>query len=144
MEIDKEENIIVRYIPQYIVVETRYEQYVDVDPQPISKIVHNVKHENEILIGSEDLFQDEQFEQYNALDDDTTEDVEFKQDNAADQTDNGVCSKQSPTKRTYNSKSTRLLNEWFMSNLLVRLSIYKFRTTRDKFFPKIYVSESVP
>ncbi|XP_037029941.1 zinc finger protein 175-like isoform X1 [Bradysia coprophila] len=120
MEIEKEENIIVRYIPQYIVIETRYkplETYVD--PQPVSQTVRNsVKYESEARIESETSLQDVQSDQYYAIDDDDNECAELKQENFEDDTnDGGVHSKLSPTKRNCNSKSRRLLNEWFMSNL---------------------------
>lgn len=123
MEIEKEENIVVRYIPQYIVIETRYKPLQSyADPQePVSKTVHNLKYENSVRIEPENASQGVHSDECSADDDvDHNEYAEFKIESFEIETDDGVSPKSSPTKRNCNSKSTRLLHEWFMGNLHVR------------------------
>lgn len=147
MEIEKEENIIVRYIPQYIVIETRYKpSQAYVEPQPVSKTVHNVKHETRGDIESENSFQDEQLDDFNALDDDV-EYLDFKHENVTVDTCDEICSKSSPTKRSHNSKPSKLLNEWFMSNLHVRPHRLRFVSAakdRITFVPKFVFQNPYP
>lgn len=123
MEIEKEQNIIVRYIPQYIVIETRYKSVLPKEEQNISKTTSNAKYNCDAEIVQHDVensLQDINFDQW----DDYTEyneDSEFSEikhieSKTVDITD----SKLNSPKRKYDSKTSKLLNDWFLSHLHVR------------------------
>lgn len=125
MEIEKEENIVVRYIPQYIVIETRYKSLLSKDDQqPISKTTTSSKYASENFELRNSL-QDPHFDQYEAIDysedHDDNELIELKRIDTFDVRSVDITdSKPSTPKRKYNSKASKLLNDWFLSRLHVR------------------------
>lgn len=136
MEVEKEQNIVVRYIPQYIVIETRYKSSTDADrQQQISKTTTNTKYDcGDEKLEFENVYQGINFDEYDAIDyaedHDDNKLAEFKQiDNYEVRS---VDIKHSPQKRKYDSKTAKVLNDWFLSNLLVRFQFS--RVSFDNFF----------
>lgn len=148
MEIDKEQNIIVRYIPQYIVIETRYKPFVSTDDQ--QQILKTTS-------STENYDCDEKFELANSIqstnfdrsedyaeDADDSEFVEFKQDESFETKSVDVIDcKLSPSKRKYDSNAAKLLNDWFLSHLHVSYEYFEFLQTKNAQFPS-FIVESLP
>lgn len=126
MEIEKEENIVVRYIPQYIVIETRYKSLLSKDDQQhISKTTTSTKYASAEKFELGNSFRDPHFDQYEVIDysedHDDNELIELKQIDTLDVRSVDITdSKPSTPKRKYNSKASKLLNDWFLSHLHVR------------------------
>lgn len=121
MEIEKEQNIVVRYIPQYIVIETRY-QSLSNDQQQISKTTSRTRYGCDEKFELENSIQDVAFGHCDAIEyaEDHDESAELKQIETFDAKSVDIIeSKLSPGKRKYNSKAAKLLNEWFLSHLHV-------------------------
>lgn len=138
MDIDKEQNIVVRYIPQYIVIETRYKSLLsNDDQQQISKTTSSTNYQ----LGTS--IQDINFDRCDTIDyaeeaDDNgfaelkqIETFEIKSVGSVDIPDCNVI----PQKRKNDSKASKLLNDWFLSHLHVSTK-YKFL---DKFFISRYL-----
>lgn len=130
MEIEKEQNIVVRYIPQYIVIETRYNSSEEDLQQQISKTTTTTKYEcGDEKFELEDSFQGINFDQYDPIDCPEDQDdnklVELKP--SENSRAKSVDTKQSPQKRKNDSKAAKVLNDWFLSNLHVRIISRVFR-----------------
>lgn len=128
MEIDKEESIIVRYIPQYIVIETRYKprQFYEETEE-----ASNVKDESDEVVEVEASDQGIHFEPCDIIEceEELAADeliVETKEVASFDGIDVEIRPQPSPTspspqKRRYNFKARKLLDDWFFSHLNVSL-----------------------
>lgn len=133
MEIEKEQNIVVRYIPQYIVIETRYKSLLSKDDQQqISKTTSATKYSCDEKFELENSFQGINFENYDVIDcsedRDDNELVELKTNDNFDAKSVDIAdSKLSTQKRKYNTKAPKLLNDWFLSHLHVRCLFLKIR-----------------
>lgn len=124
MDIDKEQNIVVRYIPQYIVIETRYKSLLaNDDQQQISKTTSS----NNYQLGTST--QDIHFDQCDTIDYAEAEDaddngfadlkpIETFEIKSVGSVDIPDCKLISP-KRKCDSKASKLLNDWFLSHLHV-------------------------
>ncbi|KAJ6637908.1 Zinc finger protein [Pseudolycoriella hygida] len=118
MNIEKEENIVVRYIPEYIVIETRY--------KPLESTTETQANHSKTPFSPnrddvENVRPDNTFEDYGEF-------IEYAEDNEIEElqgneiieinsTDFIDDTKQISPKQKCHSKATTLLNEWFLSNL---------------------------
>lgn len=119
MEIDTEANIIVRYIPQYIVIETRNkprEFYADEEIDSKTTIIVKNEHENDRYAAETTI----NFDHCDA--NDVDDDIEFDESKQINSLETVVTGSPSKHKKR-NKQAANLLNEWFMSHLQVIIPI---------------------